>query len=96
MVGHNDVFVILSLFEVVGRDGSEISGEAREEVMAMGKEAFVQVEKKNKMVLIFMYNFLFLVTKIFLVGLSYLLSTYFLKKIIIDIFAVGKIGTCRH
>ena len=79
---------------MVGRDGSEISGEAREEVMAMGKEAFVQVEKKNKMVLIFMYNFL--VTKIFLVGLSYLLSTYFLKKIIIDIFAVGKIGTCRH
>ena len=48
MVGHNDVFVILSLFEVVGRDGSEISGEAREEVMAMGKEAFVQVEKREQ------------------------------------------------
>ena len=44
-------------FEVVGRDGSEISGEAREEVMAMGKEAFVQVENKNKMVLVFIYNF---------------------------------------
>ena len=33
---------------MVGRDGSEISGEAREEVMAMGKEAFVQVEKREQ------------------------------------------------
>ena len=58
MVGHNDVFVTLSLFEVVGRDGSEISGEAREEVMAMGKEAFVQVEKKEQNGSgFFMYNF---------------------------------------
>ena len=57
MVGHNDVFVRLLFFEVVGRDGSEISGEAREEVMAMGKEAFVQVDNKKKMVLFFMYNF---------------------------------------
>ena len=28
---------------MVGSDGSEISAEAREEVMAIGKEAFVQV-----------------------------------------------------
>ena len=33
---------------MVGRDGSDISGEAREEVMAMGKEAFVQVEKREQ------------------------------------------------
>ena len=57
VVGHNDVFVRLLFFQVVGRDGSEISGEAREEVMAMGKEAFVQVDNKNKIVLVFMYNF---------------------------------------
>ena len=57
VVGHNDVFVRLLFFQVVGRDGSEISGEAREEVMAMGKEAFVQVDNKNKIVLVFMYKF---------------------------------------
>ena len=74
MVGHNEVFVRLLFFQVVGRDGSEISGEAREEVMAMGKEAFVQVEKKEQNGSgFFMYNFLFLFTKIFLVGLSNLL-----------------------
>ena len=48
MVGHNEVFVRLLFFQVVGRDGSEISGEARKEVMAMGKEAFVQVEKREQ------------------------------------------------
>ena len=33
----------ITTLQVVGRDGSEISAEAREEVMAIGKEAFVQV-----------------------------------------------------
>ena len=31
--------------QVIGRDGSEISANARDEVMAVGKEAFVQVGK---------------------------------------------------
>ena len=36
-------FTLLLASQVVGRDGSEISANARDEVMAVGKEAFVQV-----------------------------------------------------
>ena len=37
--------LVLLAPQVVGRDGSEISANARDEVMAIGKEAFVQVGK---------------------------------------------------
>ena len=65
VVGHNDVFVRLLFFQVVGRDGSEISGEAREEVMAMGKEAFVQVKTRTKSFCFLFTTFYFSSQKLF-------------------------------
>ena len=57
--------VRLLFFEVVGRDGSEISGEAREEVMAMGKEAFVQVKTRTKSFCFLFTTFYFSSQKLF-------------------------------